>query len=715
MPSQTMPPQIGSPPRPSRPKRESSTITRSVGKALADVMNKDKNSRVVLSSTESEPPDNTGSPTRARAGASTKPVMATTRDGSRAPRASLDTPRGSGSDKPTLKLTKRAQPPAKPISRSQASTVPSSSGDNSSKNPGEKSSKARASLTLRGLSSALQPKPSLPPSALPKYKLKSTTELVGNPRPGAKKRHSNWDVDDVQEKDQEEKADDVKSSDDDVDDDFVTVDRPISPLPRRATRKAVLPVSLSLTPSTPQKSRNILTKGSSSLSVSPPHASKSAKTSTTSTSPVARLQVGRPRPPSVASNSSHRATPVQSPRKHAKVTSSTRSAHRRPATADAPSSSSSSKREFSPANPFQLPETSGSSLLSPPLSPFLEGVSIDSLDANDVSAILSSVVSPTKSTHAPSHTTREILPQTHSHHLKVFPGGSNAPPPQTPTSSRSISSFATDPRQSVLSLRQFLENSGDLEHLLSQPLPSILTPDARERLLSFGFSPDVPKPPFPSAALRPEPQTPCPVPDAPRYTSISQILFPSAPTQASTEQQQDPVPDSQTSAITDSDGSLVESLKRKLSAAEGQRTERDAKIDGLEKQLTSLQGAREREAAELSAQVTDLEVKLQGLLDDHEREAERRASETEGRVREKDAEWERRVVTAIAQVHERELANQEHLLNVERRRASIRSAAAAWESAREIACGELEFLRCNRRFIDVILSGLDVSIQQMRQ
>ena len=198
------------------------------------------------------------------------------------------------------------------------------------------------------------------------------------------------------------------------------------------------------------------------------------------------------------------------------------------------------------------------------------------------------------------------------------------------------------------------------------------------------------------------------------FTSISQVLFPSIPA----EQQRPPAPysagDSQTPRNTDLDGNLVETLKRKLATAETQRTERDAKIESLEKQLTSLREAREREAAELSTQVTDLETKLQELLGDREQEAERRASEIEGRLRDKDAEWERLVMIAIAQVQEQDRADQERLSRLEQRRGNIRSAAMAWESARKIACSELELLRCNKRFVEVTLAGLDATMQQLR-
>ena len=128
-----------------------------------------------------------------------------------------------------------------------------------------------------------------------------------------------------------------------------------------------------------------------------------------------------------------------------------------------------------------------------------------------------------------------------------------------------------------------------------------------------------------------------------------------------------------------------------------------------------LREAREREAAELSTQVTDLEARVQELLCDREQEAERRASEIEGRLRDKDAEWERLVMTAVAQVQEQDMADRERLLRLEQRRGSIRSAAMAWESARGIACNELELLRCNKRFVEVTLAGLDVIMQQLRQ
>ncbi|KAF8592059.1 hypothetical protein K439DRAFT_1626558 [Ramaria rubella] len=690
-----MPPPVSSPTRLSRPKRESMTITRSVGKALADVMNKD--SIMVTSSTESDTNGTASPPARTRAAATSRPA---TRDGVRAARPSIDASNGA-SGKSTPNLTKRPLP----SSASKAATTrskgcmpppaPPTTRDPSPNKPTEKPSKPRASLTLRGLSSTFQPKPANPPSALPKLKHKPAAESVSLPRSGARKRLSGWDVD----KAPNTAAEANKSSDDDADDDdddFVNVERPISPLPRRVTRKNLLPVSLSLTPSTPPKRGNVLRKASSSSSSMSPRAKKTAKTSATSASPVTRLQSPQPRPASVASNGSQRRTPMQSARKHTstsspRATPSGRPVHRKSPFVDL-STTTNSDLELSPGNPFQLPKTSESSLMSPPLSPFLEGVSLDSIDAGDVSALLSTVISPVKPAAGPSQTLD--VPQTPARHLQIFPKSGKSFPPQTPVSTRNDSTLTTDPRQSILSLRQFLENSGDLEHLLSQPLPSIFTPDARERLLSFGFSPEVP-PPFPSAVLRPEPQTPCPASDGRSFTSISQVLFPSV-------------------AAPEEDRSAVEFLQMQLTAAENQRAERDTKIEALEKQLTMSREAREREAAELSTQVTDLEERLQELLNDREREAEKRASDLEERLRDKDTEWERNVAVAIAQVHQQSQADQDRLLNLERRKASIRSAASAWECAQEVACSELELIRANRRFVEVTLAGLDASMAQLR-
>lgn len=173
--------------------------------------------------------------------------------------------------------------------------------------------------------------------------------------------------------------------------------------------------------------------------------------------------------------------------------------------------------------------------------------------------------------------------------------------------------------------------------------------------------------------------------------------------------------DTQIPHNTDLDGNLVETLRKKLTTAELQRTELDAKIGGLEKQLALLREAREREAVELSTQVTELETKLQDLLGDRELEAEKRASEAEERLRDKDAEWERLVRTVVAQVQEQDLADKEQLLRLEQRRGCTRSATIAWERTREIACSELELLRCNKRFVEVTLAGLDVTMQQLRQ
>ena len=303
--------------------------------------------------------------------------------------------------------------------------------------------------------------------------------------------------------------------------------------------------------------------------------------------------------------------------------------------------------------------------------------------------------------------------------MHTFPNGLSSLPPETPISSRPAGPLATDPRQSVLSLRQFLESSGDLEHLLSQPFPAILGPDTRERLLSFGFSPGFAPPPFSAAANRPEPQTPCPMPDERTFTSISQVLFPSVPEQAPTEPAH-PVSGAPEAAsnpsLTGSETPMaVEFLKTQLGFAESQRCERDERIEYLERQLVSSREAREKEAAELATQVSDLEEQLKELLGDRERETGRRVEELEARLRDKDVEWGREIAAAVSQAQAQCVIDRERLLSMERRKWRIQTSTLAWGCAQETASNELELVRANRLFVEIALAGLDVSIQQLRQ
>lgn len=591
--------------------------------------------------------------------------------------------------KPNSKLTKR--PPAPSLSGNKGSPP-------KTKEPigklSEKSSRSSASLVLRGFSSTLHPKAPAP-SSLPKYKGKSTNESSGEQK-SSRKRSTDWESDK-----EETRVNDGKKlatdEDEDEDGDFVQVERPVSPLPRRATRKPLLPVSLSLASSASLK-KPVLHKSSKSLD------SPRLKAPKTTLSPVPRSVAPRP-----ASASSQRATPVSNSGKktlrlniNSPLSRNTRRRVSPPEVA---------KLDSSPSNPFHIPETSGTSLLSPPLSPFLESASLDSIDANDVSALLTTVMSPIKP--PVSNTTDRTGAESGKSPLQIktenanniFPALSTSTVPQTPLPSRSVSIMSTDPRHSILSIQQLLEKSGDIDHLLSQPLPSIFTPEVRERLLSFGFSPDGPPPPI-AFALRPEPQTPSPPPDGRNNYSISQVLFPGSEGLS---------PSTPTGTHTaDTLQATLQDLRAQLSTAKLIRSEQQERIQELEKRIANLHESREREASDLALQVKVLEERIHQLLADKERESEEKQYGFELELKEKDNQWQDKLLAAITQISNTHTSMRERDQATERTRSSLLRGIAAWGHVDEIARSELALVNANRQSIGIVMSSLDIFVQKLR-
>ncbi|KIJ45654.1 hypothetical protein M422DRAFT_250961, partial [Sphaerobolus stellatus SS14] len=183
-------PSTDSPSRPlrSNSKRQSMTITRSMGKALSDVMNKEKK----VAGTDSEATSSSGT---------TRATTTVTRGASKSSRLSLEShTSGTGSEKPKISTPKPIGKKVAPPSTSKANKgkmapPPPPSASKSSpdaKSSSDKPAKPRSSLTLRGaFSSALHSKASSQPSSLPKYKgtKADTSANTGSLR----KRPNDWD------------------------------------------------------------------------------------------------------------------------------------------------------------------------------------------------------------------------------------------------------------------------------------------------------------------------------------------------------------------------------------------------------------------------------------------------------------------------------------------------------------------------------------------
>ncbi|GJJ09534.1 hypothetical protein Clacol_003757 [Clathrus columnatus] len=679
----------------SRPKRSSMTVTSTAGSAA--IMNISKQTRTNSAGTDSDStPVHSPSTTRSSL------------DLKRPSRASLNN-NNSNSKSVVTSTTNNSKSTPKLVKRPP---VPSAGNKSSVKKPQDSPgkptekvvSKSRTSLTIHGLSSALHTKGPAP-SSLPKYKGKASCNEASERLKGSNSRKRSNDLESDKE-DENGKSNDGKSctpesEDDDEDAEFVQVERPISPLPRRPTRKPLLPVPLSLVSPSSSK-RSILHKNSKSLDSPRPKAAK------TSTSPVSRLNTGSgralPRPSSASSQLTSQVSNVGKKFFGSRIRSPLSRGNRRGA-----SPLDETKLQSSPSNPFNVLETSGPPSQSPPESPFREDATVDSIDANDVSAFLTTVVSPVNPVNANTRLQGRKPPaQATVENINTFPSSSSAYAiPQTPLSSRSVSTMSTDPRQSILSIQQLLERSGDIEHLLSQPLPSIFTPEVRERLFSFGFSPEGASSPF-TFGLQSEPQTPSPAPDGrSTYPSISRVLFPTFDGSSLSTPTASKAPDTLQSTT-------IQGLEAQLSSAQSVRLEQDARIEELEKRISNLRESREREASDLALQVKDLEERIHKLLADKERESGERQFELEQQLKDKDDYWHNKLLATITQISNTQFSMQEKERSIERRRSCLLQSVSVWIHTGEIARSELALLHANRRSIEVTLSSLDIFMQKLR-
>jgi hypothetical protein len=153
-------------------------------------------------------------------------------------------------------------------------------------------------------------------------------------------------------------------------------------------------------------------------------------------------------------------------------------------------------------------------------------------------------------------------------------------------------------------------------------------------------------------------------------------------------------------------------LRLQLASMENIAKERLTQITTLEAQLGAAKEARLREAAELAAQVSALEEQMHVSFEGRERAADERASLEEqlrGAAVAKELAVQGAVKKATEDVVRVKVAAEEAM----RRKCEVigaaGSAATSWESVRELAEGELEFVKAQRETLGFLLASLDQS------
>ena len=539
--------------------------------------------------------------------------------------------------------------------------------------------------------STLRPRTLGNASALPKYRPRSalveSTKLPPSPpRLGTRKRVSSSD----EEKDTSEGASENLASETSV---LQKAARPISPLPQRA-----LPTD-SIPPSPPTKLPSHVKPSPVRSTVTPPKKTeRNSKSGTPSRSAI-------PRPPSSTSSSSSLSTPRTPTRHTARSNDSStknevslcKSAHRRPESPLEKFVKQDRIPTIVKAKHFDRSlSESGSS------SAFTEEDSAD-----DIEYMLGSVVSPTAPTPAlPRLRIRheyDDTPQTPSR-PSTLPTRSNLsylspmPPPAGASPSRRSMRAGHD-RGSLLSWDQLVAvgdktlGEGEVENMIAD-IPAPFSPASSIADLESNV------PESPSLSALPSPAG---------YGTISYVLLPDvtpSPAPAKYSQSQF-IPEHNRPAAADA--SLVVMLRLQLASMENIAKERLGRINALEAQLGTAKEARMREVADLAAQVSALENQMHASLENRERVSEERAS-LEEQLRGSAVARESAVQDAVKRVTEDMARTRLRAETAARRRCEIAAAAhdaaTSWMSVRDVAEGELDFVRSQRETLSFLLASL---------
>ncbi|KAH7927411.1 hypothetical protein BV22DRAFT_1085194 [Leucogyrophana mollusca] len=707
-------------PRPPKPStrssiRQSLNFT-SVGKALADVMNKE--------SREREPAGEKGLK-KSKEASSRRLSAIALMNSSAIPHAGATAQKstpgqgkedGSPASKTITRSTRRQSGLLKP-------PTPASSDEQGLKSPDA----AGASPTVRR-SSTLRPRTAPAPtsSALPKYRPKSvlieTKKPVSPARAGTRRRLSSSEEDDKEEKGSPKRSGSQHSPGE-------KPGRPISPLPHRALAvKVNLPTTSTPTPSTP--GRSVKQSPPKSKPKTPPvknastRPTKSAKT--TASSSASRSAIARP----PSSSSSCSSTRTQSPPKsHNSFKNAFGFGTSKGGQAPSPLRTTVRTAPESPLAHHSR-RTSSSSLggkTTPTQSSHFTDGSEDSLEADDVELLLAPVASLAAPTPAipriqkVSHQRQQEPLQTPSRPSHLLPSRANLSY-LSPLPPNSESSPALRPRNrglgndrgSILSWEQ-MANEGS----------QLLGHDEVESMLAdvpAPFTPGGPSPNMGTIGLEvPESPSLCPLPSPGGYTSISQVLLPDV-TPSPAVHHITPIFDTSTELPPPVDSGIVTLLRLQVASAENTAKERLFRLQELEEQLHVAKQARIMEAEELAKQVSFLEEQLHGSVEARERMDEDRAAFTaslQDQLRHAEAECERTVEDALARAREEAESSLVATVKLEQRKwetsCVARGAAMEWASVRDQAEVELDFLRANRETLGVFMAVLDQSQIQMHQ
>jgi hypothetical protein len=706
MPSETSSSGGGLRPKPStRSSIRHSLNLASMGKALADVMNKDGRD---ADKSSKKAKDNSS---RRSSAINLKPVA---------------TPRTSMGDTkaPALAPKRVGTPDSKTITRRRASIVAQKSS--SDERPAKLADSAPPQTTGVTRSSSIHPRNPATSSVLPKYRPKSVLmEAAKKPpspaRAGTRRRLSSSD-DEKDDRKEQRKPDTLRSPPEKV------AARPISPLPHRAAFKVNLTSAINVSPATPPLKVKPATPSSSKTS--PARPTKTIKTA----SSISATQSAIPRPPSASSSSSS-----FTPRTPKSPSSKNALGYRRPGREKGTQESSpmrGSPRQALPESPYSRHSRTGSKAIPTAeptpvgnMSHISEVNSEDSYEADDVELLLAPVASLAAPTPAmpriqtsrtrqllgpqtPTRTSSNLLPtRANLSYLSPLPPDSDSSPSRRPSQRQPGSDRAA--RGSILSWEQLATEASrtlgedEIDSMLSEiPAPF------RSRAGSPTPSPmslDVPESPCLSALNSPG-----------AYGSISQVLLPDVTPSPAVHHHSSQRYDNLTTEMPIVDAAIVTLLRLQLASAENTAKERLFRLQSMEEEIHNLKEARLREAEELTQQVAYLEDQMRGNIEARERSDEERAAYTaslEDHLRQAQAFRDQAVEEAVAKTQESARLSRDAALRSRHQKwegaCAARVAATEWTSVRDLAESELSIVKGDREILLVLLAELDHAQRQI--
>ncbi|KAL5534635.1 hypothetical protein ACEPAG_1098 [Sanghuangporus baumii] len=722
----------------------------SVGKALADVMNKEKEKE---KDKEKEGKDSerkkdsthkkSASISNAKDAAARRTSTLTSTKGVK----TLDT-------LPEGQVKGSTSPDEKTVTTRKTSSSLQRAGRSSVDETGVKvtSTTAAQSTTVNKNSTyTLRPrKPPVASSNLPKYRPKSVIvegspkETLSAVRVGTRRKHS------TSEEEKDNSSLETRSISD-VPVEMEKGDRPISPLPRRATKPAGLR-SASIDSgkrSPPREPRSSMER--TPITSTSPRAKKSQKPTP---SPVLKKSsLPRPSPRGGDTSSGSPQTPSSAKKLVSRYLPGLSGGRESPSPLRSSKSSNNSKRRDTITKAsVKAPSESNQNT---PTGPVLQNSAAKQDSGNesidDIEMMLAAAASPSAPTPAIPRIGFDYQgPQLAS------------TPPRQPTSILDLSLGVNTPQSERLSLptsRRSTPNrrpTADRNSTVAWQALADLSLEINTDQLQGGLIKELDLPTTPLGLVSPSPSmmrmesddgherspTPLTLPSPSKYGSISQMLLPTVtpfpPPLSNHARDLRKSPSFASDASAES--ATVTLLKLQLASMENLAKERLTQISMLEEQMHALKESRKRDERDLLTHVNELEQRLHETLSTQARTRSRSASISSARsesvstsnnqeahttchqtlqerMREVEDERDQVVSEALSSQAERERAERARLLkHVEQRQRlafAMRDAHQKWTGVREIADGEMDAIHANRETLAVLRSALDVFEAQL--